>query len=248
MKTSIDQRYENEEKKNRRIGLAGAFGSVGLILAILISFGLYYQVPPPEEIGVSLILGTPDGGMMLEFAELPTSEASSPSNPNPEESLTQDLEDAPSIQTDPSKPNPVTSNTEAEPNPTTRPARTFNNTNRSGGVGDEGGPGNEGDPDGGDKGSPTGTGTGDIGDGLKGRKATFKPMGTATCTLKGEIKVKITVDQRGKVIYAKYVLAGSTTSNSTCVKEAEDLAKRWVFEPAAEGTGNVNAIITIILQ
>ncbi|HCS20182.1 MAG TPA: hypothetical protein DIW47_06405 [Bacteroidetes bacterium] len=73
-------------------------------------------------------------------------------------------------------------------------------------------------------------------------------MGTATCTLKGEIKVKITVDQRGKVIYAKHMLAGSTTSNSTCVREAEALAKQWEFEPAAEGTGNVNAIITILLQ
>lgn len=247
MKTTIDERYENEEKKNRRIGLAGAFGSVGLILAILISFGLYYEVPPPEEIGLATILGTPDGGMMLEFAELPTSEASSPSNPNPDESITQDHEDAPTLQNDPSKPNPVTSNTEEQPNPTTRPARTFNNSNRSGGEGDNGGPGNEGDPDGGDKGS-IGTGTGVIGDGLAGRKATRKPMGTATCTLKGEIKVKITVDQRGKVIYAKHMLAGSTTSNSTCVREAEELAKKWEFEPAAEGTGNVNAIITIILQ
>lgn len=247
MKTTIDVRYENEEKKNRRISLAGTFASMGLLLAILISFGLYYQVPPPPEIGLATILGTPDGGMMLEFAELPTSEASSPSNPNPDESLTQDMEPAPSIQNDPSKPNPVTSNTEETTNPATRPARTFSNTDRSGGQGDEGGEGNEGDPDGGPDGS-VGTGTGVIGDGLDGRKATRKPMGTASCTLKGEIKVKITVDQRGKVIYAKHMLAGSTTSNSTCVKEAEELAKKWEFEPAAAGTGNVNAIITIILQ
>ncbi len=246
MKTSIDERYENEEKKNRRIGLAGAFGSVGLILAILISFGLYYQVPPPEEMGVDLILGTPDGGMMLEFAELPTSEASSPSNPTVEESLTQDLEDAPSIQSDPAKPNPVSSDAPTKTEPTRLPG--FKKGDQSGGVGNEGGPGNEGDPDGGDDGSPTGTGGGPDGIGLGSRKATYKPMGTASCTLKGEIKVKITVDQRGKVIYAKYVLAGSTTSNSTCVREAEELAKKWVFEPAAAGTGDVNAIITIILQ
>lgn len=247
MKTTIDVRYENEEKKNRRIGLAGAFGSVGLILAILISFGLYYKVPPPDEIGVALILGTPDGGMMLEFAELPTSEASSPSNPTPEESLTQDIEPAPSIQTDPTKPNPVSSDAPTKTEPTRLPG--FKKGDQSGGTGDKGGEGNEGDPDGGPDGSPTGTpGGGPDGIGLGRRKATYKPMGTASCTLKGEIKVKITVDQKGKVIYAKYVLAGSTTSNSTCVREAEDLAKRWVFEAAPAGTENVNAIITIILQ
>lgn len=249
MKTTIDERYENEEKKNRRIGLAGAFGSVGLILAILISFGLYYQVPSPPEIGVAMILGTPDGGMMMEFAELPTSEESS-SNLNPDESLTQDIEDAPNLQTDPSKPNPVTSNTEENNQTKPTPTRTFNPNNRTGGGKDEGEKeGNKGNPDGGDHGNIIGSsGDGDFGIGDGGRKAIFTPVAKATCTQKGQIQVLIIVDARGKVTEASFVAAGSTTTNSVCVREAVNLAKQWEFQTAPAGTKNVKGIITIILQ
>ncbi|MBI1220990.1 MAG: hypothetical protein GC180_00165 [Bacteroidetes bacterium] len=249
MKTSIEKRYSQEEKKNRRAGILGTLISVGLILAVLFSLGLYYQVPPPEEEGVDLILGTPDGGMMQEFAELPEANPTT-SNPNPEESLTQDMEDAPSIDQNPSKPTEVSSNTPEQSNPTPTPPRTFTNNGRtSGGTGENGNPGNQGSPDGGDNGSPTGIGgTGKNGTGLGSRNAIQKPIGHSRCEMKGIIMVRIEVDPRGFVVKAEYDPKNSTISNMVCRTEAINYAKTWRFEADPNTTQNVVDVLPVQFQ
>ena len=247
MKTTIDQRYIEDEKRSRRTGLIGSFISFGILLVALFYLGMYYQIPPPEEEGVALILGTPDGGMMAEFAQLPTFSPSSPSNPTPDESLTQDEEEAPSINQDPAKPNPVTSNTDAKPDqPSTQPTRTFDAKGRTGGSGDGGNPGNQGDPLGGDHGDPYGSGgSGNTGNGLGSRNATQKPIGNSNCVQKGFIMVKIEVDPQGRVVKAEYHAAGSTISNIDCRREALAYAKTWRFQPDPNAGGNVVDILPV---
>ncbi|MDX5321807.1 MAG: hypothetical protein LPK45_11750 [Bacteroidota bacterium] len=249
MKTSIEIKYSQEEKKNRRAGILGSLASIGLILAVLFSLGLYYQIPPPEEEGVALLLGTPDGGMMQEFAELPTSSPSNPSNPNPDESLTQDIEEAPSIQNNPQQTTPVSSNTPETNEPSTRPTRTFSTDGRTGGSGDGGNPGNQGSPDGGNTGSPYGTGgNGTQGNGLGSRNAIQKPIGQSRCEMKGIIMVRIEVDPKGRVVKAEYEPKNSTISNTVCRTEAIAYAKTWRFEPDPTTTNNVVDVLPVQFQ
>lgn len=248
MRTSIENTYKEEEKKNRNTGILGSLVSIGLILAVLFSLGLYYQIPPPEEEGVALILGDPDAGMMQEFAELPESNPTT-SSPNPDESLTQDVEDAPSVNQNPTQPNNVSSNTPQQTNPTPTPPKTFSNDGRNGGQGDKGNPGNQGDPDGGDNGSPYGSnGGGKNGTGLGSRNAIQKPIGRSNCEMKGIIMVRIEVDPKGRVVNATYEPKNSTISNMTCRTEAITYAKTWRFESDPNTTENVVDILPVQFQ
>lgn len=248
MKTSVENKYKAEDAKNRRNGILGALASIGLILAVLFSLGLYYQIPPPEEESMALILGTPDGGMMQEVADLPTATPTT-STPTPEENLTQDIEDAPAINEDPSTPttNPTTTPDKTQPTPT--PPKKFGMEGRSGGGQGEGGnPGNQGDPDGGENGDPFGTGEGKGGKGLGSRNAIQKPIGRSNCEMKGIIMVRIEVDPKGRVIKATYEPKNSTISNTVCRTEAINYAKTWRFEPDPTTSSNVVDILPVQFQ
>ncbi len=241
------QQYEQDEKRNRLIGVLVTLISSVLLLGILYMLGFYYQNPPPEESSIDVIFGDPNAGMNSDPTTDPQASEQAPSNPSPDQDLTQDIDDAPSINQNPTTPAEQTSPTD---NPTQQQVPQIRLPNLSGrtkgGSGDNNTTGQQGDPSGGDNGGLTGVG-GPGGNGLGSRKATYVPMAKAQCTVKGQISIKITVSAKGKVLTANYVAKGSTTSNTTCVNEAIQLAKQWVFEPAAGGE-TVEDVITIMLQ
>ena len=242
------QQYEHDEKRNRLVGVLVTLITTVLLLGVLYMLGFYYQNPPPEETSIDVIFGDPNAGMNADPSTDPQASQQSPSNPSPDQDLTQDIEDAPSINQNPSDPSQQTSPTETQTTPQVPNIKLPNLSGRNpGGSGDNNTSGQQGDPSGGDDGSPIGA-PGSGGSGLGSRKATYVPVGKAKCTVKGQINVKITVSTKGKVVSASFVLKGSTTSNTTCVNEAIQLAKQWQFEPAPVGGETVEDIITILLQ
>jgi|GEM_PF-2449467 len=243
------QQYEIDEKRNRLIGVLSTLIGSLMLLGVLYMLGLYYQVPAPEEVSINVIFGDPNAGMNADPSTDPQASAQSPSNPQPNQDLTQDIEDAPSINQNPNNPATQTSPTQTETKPQVPQIRLPNLSGRDpGGSGNNNTNGQQGAVNGGDNGSPIGTpGTG--GNGLGSRKATYVPVAKAQqCADKGQISVKITVSAKGKVLSAVYAPTRSTTVDRTCINEALELAKLWVFEPAPAGGETVEDIITIILQ
>lgn len=242
------QHQAEDDKRNRLVGVLVTLISTVMLLGVLYVLGLYYHLPPPEETSIDVIFGDPNAGMNSDPTTDPQASEQAPSNPSPDQDLTQDIEDAPSINQNPTKPAEQTSPTD---NPTQQQVPQIRLPNLSGrnpgGSGDNNTDGQQGAVNGGDNGGPIGTG-GQGGQGLGSRKATYVPIAKAQCTVKGQISVRITVSAKGKVLTATYVAKGSTTSNTTCVNEAIQLAKQWVFEPAPAGGETVEDIITIMLQ
>lgn len=100
----------------------------------------------------------------------------------------------------------------------------------SGSQGTAGGFGNQGDPNG--THSNNYNGHGDFKDGsynLAGRSAVTKPKASTDCAAKGTIVIKITVNGSGKVVTAKYTQSGSNTNDGCLIANAEETARRWVF-------------------
>lgn len=226
--------YQREEKKNKQIAWISVPVALAILLGLMLYFGLYYTVPPPEEEGLSIQLGIEDGGMNTEYVTDPqsTPEQAS-SSPQTEENLTQDLDDAPSVNQQ--NPTQATTTTNTQNPHTPNPSRTFSTDGRNpGGEGDGGNTGNQGSTTGVPDGSPVGQGTGEGGNGLGNRKVTFKFTGTSNCNYDGYVMVKFKVNRLGKVVETKAQLKNSTIQDLTCVSEAEKFAKKWQFEPNSD--------------
>ncbi len=103
-----------------------------------------------------------------------------------------------------------------------------------GSQGNTGTPGNQGDPNG-DPNSNVlegiSTGSGRIGGGLGNRGGSGPPL-TDTSQETGRVVVKVCVDNRGRVVSAKFTQRGSTTSSSRLIRLAEANAKRYKFKSA----------------
>lgn len=100
----------------------------------------------------------------------------------------------------------------------------------SGSQGNTGGPGNQGDPSGTHSNNYNGAGT--IKDGsynLAGRSAVTKPKTSTDCAAKGTVVIKITVNGSGRVVSSKYTQSGSNTNDGCLIANAEETAKRWIF-------------------
>jgi len=101
-----------------------------------------------------------------------------------------------------------------------------------GGSGDGNNPSTQGDPNGDPKGSPLEgliSGKGNIGTGLADRGVLFEPDINETSQKIGRIVVRICVNSQGKVTEANYTQKGSTSTDLTLIKVAEDAAKKYVF-------------------
>ncbi len=75
------------------------------------------------------------------------------------------------------------------------------------------------------------TGTGDVGEGFAGREVVFRPKITDNSQKTGIVVVKTCVGSDGKVISAKRTQGGSTTTDATLIKLAEDGVKKYRFSP-----------------
>lgn len=230
-------KYQAEEKKNRRLSALATALFLALLVFLLFWAGMYYQDPPPPEDGVAVALGEPDAGMAEAFEAYTQSQ---PAPSAPEENLTQDTEEAPSAPENPpikptTTPNNVTTPTQPTTTPSTQPqtpVRTFSQQGRSGGEGDNNKEGQQGQPDGIKGGDPYGSGTGKEGSGIGTKRGVLRRhTGTANCNADGYVNVEFKVDRQGRVISAKAVLKGSSISDSECQKEAVANALKWTFEP-----------------
>jgi len=103
------------------------------------------------------------------------------------------------------------------------------------GKGQTGSAGNQGDPNG----DPNADvlkgitkGSGKVGGGLSNRGVMHEPRIDDRSQKTGRVVIKVCVDSSGKVVKANYTQRGSTTTDATLVKIAEQNAKKWTFTPS----------------
>lgn len=236
------------EEKNKRTGLIISILFHGLLILVFAFFGLTYLDPPPEDEGITINFGTSDQGMMnnpnntinQEVENTPSETVVSepvPAEAVDEEVLTQNSEEAPSIDKKKEKKEEVIEPVKKEePKPDKNLSDAINKwKNKSpaggGGDGNTGTPGDQGDINGDPNSSNyTGGGSGDgISFNLSGRTMVKKPTIKDNSQEEGKVVVDIFVDKYGKVIRANAGARGSTTSNSTLYKKAKEAALATKF-------------------
>ncbi|MEQ8623420.1 MAG: energy transducer TonB [Vicingaceae bacterium] len=237
-----------EEKKNKRTGLVVSIVFHSLLVLIFAFFGLTYLDPPPKDEGITINFGTSDQGMNnnpnntvnTEVENTPTETAVSepiPAEAVEEEIMTQDTEEAPSIdKKDKKKEDVVEPVKKEEPKPDKNLSDALNKWKNKapasgGGDGNTGSPGDQGSLDG-DPNSSNYTGGG-RGNGtsfnLSGRSMVSSPKISDNSQEEGKVVVDIIVDKYGKVIRATPGARGSTTTNAILEKKAKEAALRTKF-------------------
>ena len=215
-----------------------------VILFLLFAFlGLTYMDPPPEN-GIAVNFGTSDVGQgeiqpIKPIASAPQTSQVQPETTQDEEILT-DESDSPVVIQPKKTPNKVEKEkTETPKVISPKPSQQTNNAlssilnskksegDASGGHGNDGLPGDKGDPNGSiyansfyGSGSGNGNGSGNgTGYGLSGRKLSSPGKKVEQCgNESGTVVVQITVNKSGNVIKTQYVKG--TNNTTPCVLEA----------------------------
>ncbi|AWM13184.1 energy transducer TonB [Flavobacterium sediminis] len=246
---------ETEEEKKSFVITSAIF----VMLFLLITFlGLSYMDPPPEN-GIAINFGTSDVGQGEIQPTEPIKSAPQPSVSQPvtsqnDEVLTQD-EDSP-VTVTPTKNDtkPKTETPKETPKPkveTPKPSKEATNAldallngpksdgQTTGGHGNDGLPGDKGDPNGSiyansfyGNGSGNGSGNG-TGWGLAGRKLAGNSKKVQDCNEEGRVVVKVWVNRNGTVIKAERT-QGTTNTNPCLVNPALETAKSFKWQPDAK--------------
>jgi outer membrane biosynthesis protein TonB len=226
-----------------------------VILFLLFAFlGLTYMDPPPEN-GIAVNFGTSDVGQgeiqpIKPIASAPQTSQVQPETTQDEEVLTDESDSPVVIQPKKNTPKPKTP-TEPKPEvkPTPKPSQQTNNTlssilngpksegDASGGHGNDGLPGDKGDPNGSiyansfyGSGSGNGNGSGNgTGWGLAGRKLAGNTKKVQDCNESGTVVVKIWVNRSGNVIKAERT-QGTTNTNPCLVNPALETARTFKWQ------------------
>lgn len=250
---------ENENIKDKRRGLIITAIVHLLLLLVFIFFGLSYMEPKPEK-GILINFGNSATGMgdqsdgAVVSAPEPRREQSTQESPSASDNSsmqTQDVVDAPTVNSRPSEKKPSEKpvenkqETEQKPQPSDQLSKLLENVEQSkqGGEGEVKGSGDQGAPDG-DKNSPnrSGSGSGGGGDGnyqlgKENRAPLSKPLPDPCPDNNdvGRVVVKIYVDRSGKVINAipgEKIPGGkaSTTTSSCLFSKAKSAAMRTTWQ------------------
>ncbi|MCB0803420.1 MAG: energy transducer TonB [Flavobacteriales bacterium] len=255
------------KEKEKRKGLIVTV-IVHVTLLILFSlFGLNYMVPPPEEEGITINFGTSDAGMNDIQNETPAeSNENAPTEQEvaeqepveqvEEEIITQNTEEAPSIDKKKEKPKeevkPIEKPKE-EPKPDKKMSEALNKwkTNKKeqgGGDGNSNQVGDQGALDG-DKNSKNYEGGGS-GDGtsfnLSGRSMLSHPKIQDNSQEEGRVVVDIIVDRYGKVLRATPGARGSNTTSSVLYKKATEAALKTKFNANPDAAEEQKGQMTFI--
>lgn len=246
---------------------------VHLLLFLLFFWvGLTYLDPKPED-GIVINFGNSATGLGQEADGAPVqqqqqaqqtpttrSEAETPTEePSQEPVATQEVTDAPSLDTKsqqkneveeerPVEPTQESQSQKSEPEPEPEPEASdalkkllqSTKSSKAGGEGVAGGAGDQGDPDG-DRNSTSRTGGGGGGSGgdgnyqLGGRLALQKPKPDYPCTDEGRVVVKIYVDRSGRVTRAvpgeRTPGGTATTTTSSCLfQQAKRAAEKTTWQ------------------
>lgn len=257
------------EEKNKRIGLITSAVIHTLLLLIFAFYGMTYLDPPPPEEGIPINFGTSDMGMMTENPN-PVAQNSEPepieeniTEPDPVETVednivTQDTEDAPSIDEKKEEPKEEVEPVEKKPEPKPNRALSMadrmkkNSQEQSGGDGNKNEAGDQGDLNG-DNNSKNYDGVGGNGDGttftLAGRSLKSTPPIKDNSQEEGTVVVDIIVDKYGKVVRATAGARGSNTTSAILYKKAREAALKTKFSAnpnAAEAQKGTMTFIFIL--
>lgn len=235
-------------KKDKIRGVLGTVVVHAAIIVLLLILGFTTPLPLPGEEGVEVNLGKDMEGAGFIQPEMPSVvEKTTPPPPQAqaekeEEIVTQDIEEAPPVETTKEvikKEKTVEEVVEKEPvkvEPQVNPAALYKGkSDESSKVTSEGITGKEGD-----QGKPTGSidskkylGQGGFGDGpsfsLAGRKPNYLPSPSKSFSENGTVVVQITVNKYGKVVTAIAIDKGSNTTDTSLRKLAEAAALKAVF-------------------
>jgi len=264
-----------------------------LLVLLFILTALTTPLPLPEEEGIIINLGSYEAGAGMEETinepENPTEEVEeieetvveesdprvTPEETMAEEILTQDVEEAPAIETkqpepkevvkdpDPveepveqpaeeSKPEKPTEEPKEEPKEEPRkpnPLAMYTGSNDKTGEGNKDGNKDQGDPEGAvdHDGQPNAKGNKGIHFDLTGRGIkTYPDIELQYLTRKEIVVVDVTVDRDGNVTRAKAGARGSTSTNQTLWKKAEQAAKRTKFTPKSDAPEFQKGTITFV--
>lgn len=268
-----------QEKQSKRAGFAGTLAFHGLILLILLIIRWTTPVPPPEEEGILINFGSSDQGMgdiqptnpsnadspqESNADELKEPEAATPTPVKPQPQMTQDVEDAPKINKEKTKPKPLE---ESKPKPAEQPKKKEEpkpdpkalypgkkNTQGKGTPGNEGEtgkPGDQGRPDGSaDSKSHSGSGKGNSGISfdLAGRQMVRRPSLSDQSQETGKVVIEVIVDKDGNVTSVNGPARGSTTAAQVLVSKAKQAAREAKFSKSPEGVEEQRGTITFVFK
>ena len=105
-------------------------------------------------------------------------------------------------------------------------------TDAFGGSGDGNSNSSQGDPKGDPEGSPLEgliSGKGNVGIGLADRGVLYEPEINENSQRVGRIVVRVCVNAQGKVTEASYTQKGSTSTDLSLIKVAEEASRKYVF-------------------
>ncbi len=250
---------EEKNKKDNIKALTGTIIFHVVLLICFMFFGLSTPLPLPEEEGVLVALGYQYEGMGYQQPALSAPQPSVSADPEQpdvaeEQVVTQTTEETISIPDtkspepeDEARPEdreeePVRQDTrvqekvaEQEPDPEPDPRAMFpgsdDRTAQKEGKGKTDEPGVQGKPEGSVEGEAAigGKGSG-VEFSLTGRKANYLPMPDYTSPETGRVVISITVNRQGHVTRATAGARGTTTSNQTLWRLAEEAARKARFD------------------
>lgn len=217
---------------------------VGILIVALFIFGFTTPELPTGTEGLLVDFGTDISGFGEEAPNANSSSASAQSQPIQQETITQDVEESVVI---PDKKVITKPKVESKSTTETKTNTTTTSVNKdelfdknkikttgdkgSSSQGDLGGKGDQGDPNGIPDG---GKGLGNKGDGyniegLGNRSIKNPPKLSVEHNEIGDVRIKITVDNNGKVIKADYERSGSTITDSYLISQAKAAALKTTF-------------------
>lgn len=237
----MESKNRNEDK-NRFYAAIGTIVFHLLIVGVLLLSAFRTPLPLPSEEGVEVNLGNSETGMgdiqPLNLQQLQQEVANAKATSSNESYVTENTEDAPTIEEKKKKPTPTQTTTPDKPaEPTVNPNALYKGKSKDAQTGQNEGitgtPGDQGSP-GGVPGSPNYQGTGGgsgsgISYDLGGRSVRSLPKPTYNSNEQGKIVVEIKVNKLGKVTYARAGARGTTISEISLRKQAEAAALRTQF-------------------
>lgn len=231
---------ETTNGKDRYKGILGTVLFHGILLAAFLFLGLRTPLPLPEEEGVEVRMGDLNGMGEIDFTPPPAYTPPTPSNPVTQETsnLTQNTDETPSLE-EIKKPvkneNPVKNEQpvkEQVKDPVVNNNMLFKPGNKTGhNQGNTNIPGYQGNPNGNpNSNNPVGSNGNGISFSLNGRSSKNIPRPEYNSPEQGTVVVAITVDRNGKVIKALPGAVGTTTTDGTLKRLAEQAALKATFD------------------
>ena len=236
----------SSDKNNKRKGIIGTMLFHSLLIVAFLFLGLTYQMPPPDEEGISVNFGFIDDGTSetepKDKAEIPKpvqEEIVEEQSSAKEEVISQEIEEAPIVEKTEQKKTALEVEKKEviekkKPELNKKALYTGKKKNKEIDEGDTGEKGNQGAIDGEPDvkaHSGEGIGTDGVTYQLGGRSPEFKAKPIYKIQEEGKVIVIITVDRFGNVINAISGTKGSTTLNKYLLARAKEAALKTKFNP-----------------